>query len=70
VLKFWERSSGTKPTAKGYRVLRRMVRVIQGDGVNMFTVQNMLYQLAKFHGWSADNIAFGNGGRAAAATEP
>ena len=22
----------------------------------------MLYQLAKFHGWSADNIAFGMGG--------
>jgi nicotinamide phosphoribosyltransferase len=28
----------------------------------MFTIQNMLYQLAKFHGWSADNIAFGMGG--------
>ena len=28
----------------------------------MFTIQNMLLQLAKFHGWSADNIAFGMDG--------
>jgi nicotinamide phosphoribosyltransferase len=43
-------------------VLPQCVRVIQGDGVNMFTIQNMLYQLSKFHGWSADNLAFGMGG--------
>src|SRR5215471_10617466 len=28
----------------------------------MFTIQNTLYQLSKFHGWSADNLAFGMGG--------
>ena len=28
----------------------------------MFTIQNMLYQLSKFTGWSADNLAFGMGG--------
>ena len=48
--------------SKGYRVLPSCVRVIQGDGVNMFTIQNVLFQLAKFHGWSADNISFGMGG--------
>lgn len=53
---------GYVTNAKGYRVLPPFVRVIQGDGVNMFTIQNMLLQLAKFHGWSADNIAFGMGG--------
>lgn len=53
---------GYKTNAKGYRVLPPCVRVIQGDGVNMFTIQNMLFHLAKFHGWSADNIAFGMGG--------
>jgi nicotinamide phosphoribosyltransferase len=53
---------GYETNAKGYRVLPPCVRVIQGDGVSMFTIQNMLYQLAKFHGWSADNIAFGMGG--------
>ncbi len=53
---------GYQTNSKGYRVLPPCVRVIQGDGVNMFTIQNMLYQLSKFHGWSADNIAFGMGG--------
>jgi nicotinamide phosphoribosyltransferase len=53
---------GYQTNPKGYRVLPPCLRVIQGDGVNMFTIQNMLYQLAKFHGWSADNIAFGMGG--------
>jgi len=53
---------GYETNAKGYRVLPPCVRVIQGDGVNMFTIQNMLYQLSKFSGWSADNLAFGMGG--------
>ena len=53
---------GYTTNAKGYRVLPPCVRVIQGDGVNLFTIQNVLYQLAKFHGWSADNISFGMGG--------
>src|SRR5215831_13931721 len=53
---------GYETNAKGYRVLPSYIRVIQGDGVNMFTIQNMLYQLSKFSGWSADNIAFGMGG--------
>jgi nicotinamide phosphoribosyltransferase len=53
---------GYETNSKGYRVLPSCVRVIQGDGVNMFTIQNMLFQLAKFHGWSADNISFGMGG--------
>jgi nicotinamide phosphoribosyltransferase len=53
---------GYQTNAKGYRVLPPYIRVIQGDGVNMFTIQNMLYQLSKFHGWSADNIGFGMGG--------
>ena len=53
---------GYETNSKGYRVLPQCVRVIQGDGVNMFTIQNMLYQLSKFHGWSADNLSFGMGG--------
>lgn len=53
---------GYETNQKGYRVLPPYIRVIQGDGVNMFTIQNMLYQLSKFNGWSADNIAFGMGG--------
>ena len=53
---------GCTTNAKGYRVLPSYVRVIQGDGVNLFTIQNVLYQLTKLHGWSADNISFGMGG--------
>ncbi|PYV89042.1 MAG: nicotinate phosphoribosyltransferase [Acidobacteria bacterium] len=53
---------GSETNSKGYRVLSPCVRVIHGDGVNMFTIQNMLYQLSKFYGWSADNLAFGMGG--------
>jgi nicotinamide phosphoribosyltransferase len=53
---------GYETNSKGYRVLPPCVRVIQGDGVNMFTIQNMLFHLSKFHGWSADNLAFGMGG--------
>jgi len=53
---------GYQVNQKGYRVLAPCVRVIQGDGVNMFTIQNMLFQITKLHGWSADNVAFGMGG--------
>lgn len=53
---------GFETNAKGYRVLPSYLRVIQGDGVNIFTIQNMLYQLSKFRGWSADNLSFGMGG--------
>ncbi len=53
---------GYTTNAKGYRVLPSCVRVIQGDGVNLFTIQNVLFQLTKLHGWSADNITFGMGG--------
>lgn len=53
---------GFETNVKGYRLLPPYVRVIQGDGVNLFTIQNMLYQLSKFHGWSADNLSFGMGG--------
>src|SRR5260370_32467291 len=53
---------GYETNSKGYRVLPPCVRLIQGDGVNMLTIQNMLYQLSQFSGSSADNLAFGIGG--------
>jgi nicotinamide phosphoribosyltransferase len=46
--------------AKGYRVLRH-VRVIQGDGITRASIGAILSTLAQ-HGWSADNVAFGQGG--------
>jgi nicotinamide phosphoribosyltransferase len=52
---------GTTTNKKGYRVLHPSVRVIQGDGINMVTINAILWQL-KNKGYSADNIAFGMGG--------
>lgn len=45
---------------KGYKVLNN-VRVIQGDGVNLTTIRDILSNLA-IRKFSADNIAFGMGG--------
>lgn len=46
---------------KGYRVLNPKVRLIQGDGVNYWTIQDTLTAINRA-GWSADNITFGMGG--------
>jgi nicotinamide phosphoribosyltransferase len=47
---------------KGYKVLDPHVRIIQGDGVNIESIEAILSNF-KAHGWSADNIAFGAGGK-------
>ncbi|PWQ97130.1 nicotinate phosphoribosyltransferase [Leucothrix pacifica] len=46
---------------KGYKVLADCVRVIQGDGVNLESIEVILRNI-KDAGFSADNIAFGMGG--------
>ena len=46
---------------KGYKVLSDCVRVIQGDGVNLESIEVILASI-KQAGFSADNIAFGMGG--------
>ena len=51
---------GYEVNDKGYKVLNT-VRVIQGDGINIDTIKNILEALRN-QGWSADNIAFGMGG--------
>jgi nicotinamide phosphoribosyltransferase len=52
---------GHQINGKGYRVLNPKVRVIQGDGVNYWTIQDTLMAMNRA-GWSADNISFGMGG--------
>jgi len=52
---------GYETNAKGYRVLNPRIRVIQGDGVNYWTIQDTLTAMNRA-GWSADNITFGMGG--------
>ena len=46
---------------KGYKVLNT-VRMIWGDGINPISIQSILRTMVDFHGWSADNFAFGMGG--------
>ena len=52
---------GAEKNAKGYLVLNPKVRVIQGDGIELGTLDSILFTM-KLAGWSADNIAFGSGG--------
>lgn len=46
---------------KGYKVLDKHVRVIQGDGVDLQSMNDILFAL-KTYNISADNVAFGSGG--------
>lgn len=52
---------GTTINAKGYRVLRDNVGVIQGDGMNFETIV-ALYQALLDKGWSVENVTTGSGG--------
>jgi nicotinamide phosphoribosyltransferase len=61
VLEILGEKFGYEINGKGYRVLNPKVRVIQGDGVNYWTIQDLLTAMNRA-GWSADNIAFGMGG--------
>jgi len=52
---------GFRINSRGYKVLPDCVRVIQGDGVSLATIEAIL-EAMKQRGLSADNIAFGMGG--------
>lgn len=52
---------GHETNAKGFRVLPRCVRVIQGDGVNPRSIKAILARLVEL-GIAAENLAFGMGG--------
>lgn len=47
--------------SKGYKVLPSFFRIIQGDGVNIDSIDEILTTL-ETHGYSASNVAFGMGG--------
>ena len=49
--------------AKGFRVLPKQVRVIQGDGVDYHSIGTIYEALTK-HGISAENLVLGMGGAA------
>jgi len=52
---------GFQYNTKGYKVLHPSVRVIQGDGINENSVDEILRTLA-LNKYSADNVTFGCGG--------
>lgn len=56
-----EEKFGTQTNEKGYKELPRQVRLIQGDGVDLLSIKEILESM-KENGWSANNIAFGMGG--------
>jgi nicotinamide phosphoribosyltransferase len=59
-VKALDASFGCVVNAKGFRVLQH-VRVIQGDGITVRSIRTILSNL-QFNGYSADNVAFGQGG--------
>lgn len=60
VVKLLAESFGTTTNSKGYKVLNN-VRVLQGDGINLKSIYEILSVLEK-SGFAADNIVFGMGG--------
>ncbi len=59
-LRILDQYFGSVVNGKGYRVLNN-VRVIQGDGINQASIREIL-EAATGAGYSADNLAFGQGG--------
>jgi nicotinamide phosphoribosyltransferase len=47
---------------KGFKVLDKHIRIIQGDGVNIKSIQEILNLIEKL-GFSSDNLVFGSGGK-------
>jgi nicotinamide phosphoribosyltransferase len=60
-LQILERKVGAPKNLRGYKVLPRWLRVIQGDGVDHDSIEQILSTL-RAHQYSATNIAFGMGG--------
>ena len=55
-----EKNFGSVMNGQGYKVLNN-VRVIQGDGIDHSEIRSILFCM-KLAGFSADNVAFGQGG--------
>lgn len=59
-IRILDKHFGSVVNAKGFKVLNT-VRVIQGDGIDQSTIRSILTVLY-LAGYSADNVAFGQGG--------
>jgi nicotinamide phosphoribosyltransferase len=56
-----ESKFGSTVNTKGYKVLNHNVRLIQGDGINISAIKDILERINN-EGFSTTNIAFGQGG--------
>jgi nicotinamide phosphoribosyltransferase len=56
-----ERKVGAPKNMRGYKLLPKWLRVIQGDGIDHDSISEILATM-KAHGYSASNVAFGMGG--------
>jgi nicotinamide phosphoribosyltransferase len=56
-----ERKVGAPLNMRGFKLLPKWIRVIQGDGVDHSSIEQILSTL-RTHNFSASNIAFGMGG--------
>jgi nicotinamide phosphoribosyltransferase len=56
----WDKFGGFT-NRRGYKILDRHVRLIQGDGVSLQTMKR-INEVLMSKGWSIDNLAYGSGG--------
>jgi len=61
VLEKLEGKFGSTKTSTGYKLMPSCIRVIQGDGIDIKSLE-MILGAMKEAGWAADNLAFGSGG--------
>lgn len=61
VVQMLDEAFGTTLNGKGYKVLPRYLRVLQGDGINETSIRAICGTLVT-HGYSVENMVFGMGG--------
>jgi len=61
VLDKLEGKFGSDKTSTGHKLLPQCIRVIQGDGIDINSLETILRSM-KDKGWAADNLVFGSGG--------
>lgn len=52
---------GNGKNEKGFKILDKHVRLIQGDGINMTSIKAIL-NVVETAGYATDNLVFGSGG--------
>ncbi|KAA0707771.1 Nicotinamide phosphoribosyltransferase [Triplophysa tibetana] len=60
VIKILEECFGCSQNSMGYKVLPSYLRIIQGDGIDLNSIDGILEKLSD-EGWSAENVFFGCG---------